>query len=291
MGRITVHSPKEISQMRRACRMAADLLVEVGGIIRPGLTTDEIDRFVHQWTLEQGAIPAPLNYRGFPRSVCTSVNEVVCHGIPGNRVLVDGDIINVDVTPIFPRRNGFHGDSSITYYVGEPSPLARHVVEVARESLEIGIAQVRPGAYIGDIGAAIQDYAEAKGCSVVREYTGHGIGRVFHSEPSVPHYRSRDRGPRLRKGMTFTIEPMINLGGTDIEHLDDGWTVLTKDGSLSAQFEHTVVVTDEGCEVLTRRSARVANSEDRPYARLGPLSCWMPGQVLPPVDATEAAGA
>lgn len=289
MGRVTVHSPKEIAQMRKACRLAADLLVEVGALIRPGLSTAEIDRFVHTWTLEQGAIPAPLNYRGFPRSVCTSVNEVVCHGIPGDRLLVEGDIINVDVTPIFPRRNGFHGDSSITYYVGEPTPLARHVVEVARESLELGIAQVRPGAYIGDIGAAIQDFAEAKGCSVVREYTGHGIGRVFHSEPSVPHYRGRDRGVRLRKGMTFTIEPMINLGGYEIEHLDDGWTVITRDGSLSAQFEHTVVVTDEGCEVLTRRAARVPNSEDRSYARLGPLACWMPGQPPRPEDAAAAS--
>ncbi len=276
MGRVIVHNPKEIGQMRKACRLAADLLVAVGEQIKPGITTDDINEFVHAYTLEHGAIPAPLNYRGFPKSVCTSVNEVVCHGIPGPRVLNDGDIINVDVTPIFPKRNGFHGDSSITYYVGEPSPLARHVVEVAREALEIGLQQVRPGAYIGDIGAAIQEFAEAKGCSIVREYTGHGIGRIFHGEPSVPHYRGPNRGVRLRKGMTFTIEPMVNMGGKDIEHLDDGWTVITKDHSLTAQFEHTVVVTSSGVDVLTRRHAVVPNSEDKPWSRLGPLSCYIP---------------
>ncbi len=286
MGRIVVHSPKEIARMRKACRLAADLLVAVGDIIVPGVSTDEIDRFVHQWTLDHDAVPAPLNYRGFPRSVCTSVNEVVCHGIPEDRLLRNGDIVNVDVTPIFPRRNGFHGDSSITYYVGEPTPLARHVVEVAREALEIGIEEVRPGAFVGDIGAAIQRFVEAKGCSVVREYTGHGIGRVFHAEPSIPHYRGPSRGPRLRKGMTFTIEPMVNLGGHDIEHLDDGWTVITRDGSLSAQFEHTVVVTASGCEVLTKRSAVVPNSEDRPWVKLFPRSCF-----APPADAADEAPA
>lgn len=286
MGRVTIHNPREIAQMRRACRLAADTLVMIGPHIQPGVTTEQLNRLVHDFTLAHDATPAPLNYKGFPKSVCTSVNDVVCHGIPGPQVLRDGDIINVDVTPIYPRRGGFHGDTSMTFYVGEPSPLARHVVEVAREALEIGIAQVRPGGHIGDIGAAIQAFAEAKGCSVVREYTGHGIGRVFHSEPSVPHYGLRGQGPRMRKGMTFTIEPMINLGGFDIEHLDDGWTVLTRDRSLSAQFEHTVVVTDHGCEVLTRRPARVVNSEDRPYARLGPLSCWQEGQVI---EADEGA--
>ncbi len=277
MGRITILSPKEIQAMRQACRIAADTLVMIGPHIRAGISTEEINTLVHEYTLAQDAIPAPLNYKGFPKSVCTSVNEVVCHGIPGPRVLQDGDIVNIDVTPIYPRRNGFHGDSSVTYYVGEPSPLARHVVEVAREALEIGIQQVRPGGFIGDIGAAIQAFAEAKGCSVVREYTGHGIGRIFHSEPSVPHYGLRGQGMRMRKGMAFTIEPMINLGRFEIDHLDDGWTVLTRDRSLSAQFEHTIVVTDEGCEVLTRRPARVVNSEDKPYARLGPLACWQPG--------------
>lgn len=279
MARVTVHSPKDIRQMRRSCQLAGETLAMLGPHVVPGVTTDRLDQLVHEFTLAHDAVPAPLNYKGFPKSVCTSVNDVVCHGIPGPRVLLDGDIINIDVTSIYPRHNGFHGDTSMTFYVGEPSPLARHVVEVARQSLEVGLAQVRLGGHIGDIGAAIQTFAEAKGCSVVREYTGHGIGRVFHSDPSVPHYGFPGQGPRLRKGMTFTIEPMINLGGFEIEHLDDGWTVLTKDGSLSAQFEHTVVVTDQGCEVLTRRSGIVANSEDRPYARLGPLACAAVGDI------------
>ena len=286
MSGLSIHTPRDIQQMARACRLAADLLVEVGSIIRPGLTTDEIDDFVRTWTEAHGAASAPLGYKGFPRSVCTSVNEVVCHGIPEARVLVDGDIVNVDVTPLFPRRGGFHGDSSITYYVGEPSPLARHIVETAREALEVGICAVRPGGRIGDIGAAIEDFVHAKGCSIVREYLGHGVGRAFHTQPNVPHYRSGNPGPRLRKGMTFTIEPMINLGGYDIELLDDGWTVLTRDHSLSAQFEHTIVVTDGGCEVLTRRNARVVNSEDQPGARLGERSCWMPGEDAVEGEAT-----
>jgi len=286
MARYSVHSPKEIRQMRKACELAAETLVMIGPHIQPGVTTEEINRLVHEFTLAQDAVPAPLNYRGFPKSVCTSVNEVVCHGIPEERALQDGDIINVDVTTIYPRRNGFHGDTSMTFYVGTPSPLARHVVEVAREALEIGILQVRPGARIGDIGHAVERFATAKGCSVVREYTGHGIGRLFHTEPSVPHYGKPGTGVVLRKGMTFTIEPMINLGGFEIEHLDDGWTVLTRDHSLSAQFEHTIVVTDGGCEVLTRRNARVVNSEDQPGARLGERSCWMPGEDAVEGEAT-----
>ncbi len=279
MARVPILSSSEIQLMRQAGRIAAQTLEMIGPFIRPGVTTEEINQRVHEFTLAQGAIPAPLNYKGFPKSVCTSVNEVVCHGIPGPQVLRDGDIINVDVTPIFPARNGFHGDTSATFYVGEPSPLARHVVEVAREALEIGLQQVRPGGFIGDIGAAVQAFAESKGCSVVREYTGHGIGRIFHTEPNVPHYGRAGTGMRMRKGMAFTIEPMINLGGFEIEHLPDGWTVLTRDRSLSAQFEHTVVVTEDGCEVLTRRSQRLVNSEDRPYARLGPLGCGLDGAV------------
>ncbi len=262
--------------MRRACRLAAETLLMISAHIKPGVSTDEINARVHEHTLKHNAIPAPLHYRGFPKSVCTSVNAVVCHGIPGEQVLRDGDIINVDVTPIFPRHNGFHGDTSATFYVGTPSLKARHVVEVARQSLEIGIAQVRPGAHIGDIGYAIQRFAEGRGCSVVRDYTGHGIGRRFHTEPSVPHYGKPGTGPVLKRGMTFTIEPMINLGGYEIDHLDDGWTVLTHDRSLSAQFEHTLVVTRSGCEVLTRRDAPLQNSEDVPWAELGPLSCFIP---------------
>jgi methionyl aminopeptidase len=230
----------------------------VGEMLRPGMTTDEIDRFVHEDTLRRGGWPAPLNYHGFPKSVCTSVNEVVCHGIPGPRVLERGDIINVDVTTI---RNGFHGDTSATFYIGPPSPEAKHVTEVARKSLEIGIAQVHDGARLGDIGAAIQEFAEGQGCSVVRSFVGHGIGRRFHEPPQVSHVGQRGKGDRIRAGMVFTIEPMINVGGFEVEVMDDKWTVLTADRSLSAQFEHTLVVTKTGCEVLTRRHKKLANSE------------------------------
>ncbi|MEL6347494.1 MAG: type I methionyl aminopeptidase [Myxococcota bacterium] len=276
---VTIHSNKEIKQMRRACQLAAETLVMISEHIRPGMTTDEINTLVHDYTVKNGAVPAPLNYRGFPKSVCTSVNDVVCHGIPDDTVLKDGDIINVDVTSIFPKKNGYHGDTSATFYVGRPTGKARHVVEVARHCLELGIAQVRPGARVGDIGWAIQQYAHDKGCSVVRDYTGHGIGRKFHTEPSIPHYGIPNTGPLLRPGMTFTIEPMINLGTFEIDHLDDGWTVLTRDRSLSAQFEHTVVVTSSGVEVLTRRQAPLKHSEDVPGAQLGPLSCYIPAKV------------
>jgi methionyl aminopeptidase len=244
--------------MRLACRLAAETLIVVGEKLRPGMTTLEIDQIVHDDTLQRGAYPAPLNYRGFPKSVCTSVNDVVCHGIPGPRVLEPGDIINVDVTTII---GGFHGDTSATFYVGKPSPEAKHVTEVARRSLELGIAQVRDGARLGDIGAAIQEFAEGEGCSVVRAFVGHGIGRRFHEAPQVSHVGERGKGERIRAGMVFTIEPMINLGGYDVEIQADKWTVLTADRSLSAQFEHTVVATRAGCEVLTRRSRRLANSE------------------------------
>ena len=192
------------------------------------------------------------------------MNNEVCHGIPSARVLQDGDLINVDVTPIL---GGWHGDTNATFYVGAPSSEARHVTEVARQSLRIGLEQVRPGARLHDIGGAIQDFAEAQGCSVVRDYSGHGIGRIFHCEPTVPHYRpSGSGGPKLKRGMCFTIEPMINLGGWQIDHLDDGWTVITADGSLSAQFEHTLVVTKKGYEVLTARKGPLANSEDVAWA-------------------------
>jgi methionyl aminopeptidase len=258
MNSVEIKTSREIEAMRVVCKMAADTLNAVGEIIRAGLTTLEIDEFVHADTLRQGAIPAPLNYRGFPKSVCTSINEVVCHGIPGPRALKDGDIINVDVTHIF---NGFHGDTSATFYVGEPSADARRVTEVARHSLELGIAEVAPGKRLGDIGAAIQEFAEGQGCSVVRDFVGHGIGRVFHDEPKVSHVGTRGRGVRFKPGMIFTIEPMINLGGWEVEVQDDDWTAVTADGSLSAQFEHTVLVTPSGCEVLTRRSKPLKGSE------------------------------
>ncbi len=248
--------------MRVSCQMAADTLLVVGDRLRAGMTTDEINTIVHEDTLRRGASPSPLNYHGFPKSVCTSVNEVVCHGIPGPQKLRSGDIINVDVTTYF---NGFHGDTSATFFIGTPSAEARHVTEVARRALDLGISVVRDGARIGDIGEAIERYVQDQGCSVVRDYVGHGIGRKFHTEPQVPHYKlpRTSPNPRMREGMIFTIEPMVNLGTWEVE-LDaaDKWTVRTRDRQLSAQFEHTVLVTRHGCEVLTRRSRRLTNSEE-----------------------------
>jgi methionyl aminopeptidase len=257
---VDIKSPKEIQAMRAVCRLAAETLLAVGEHIRAGMTTQDIDRFVHEHTLAQGARPAPLHYKGFPKSVCTSVNEVVCHGIPDRYVLRNGDIVNVDVTHVY---DGFHGDTSATFYVGTPSPDARHIVEVARRALDVGIAEVRDGARLGDIGGAIQEYVEGEGCSVVRDFVGHGIGRKFHDVPQVKHYGKRGTGERLRAGMTFTIEPMVNLGGWEVKiDPDDKWTVRTADGSLSAQFEHTVLVTREGHDVLTARSRTLRSSEN-----------------------------
>lgn len=246
--------------MRTVGRMTAETLLLVGSHIRQGITTDEINTLVHEDTLRRGAKPAPLHYKGFPKSVCVSVNDVVCHGIPGPEKLRPGDIVNVDVTHVF---DGYHGDTSATFYVGTPSKEARHVTEVARRALEIGMAQVREGARLGDIGAAIQEFVESNDCSVVRDFVGHGIGRRFHEEPQVKHYGKRGTGERLRAGMIFTIEPMVNLGhwGVSVDETDK-WTVRTTDGSLSAQFEHTVLVTKEGCEVLTARSMPLAASEN-----------------------------
>ena len=258
MSNATIKTVKEVEALRAACEMAAETLLAVGDMLRPGITTEDINRFVHDDTVRRGGWPAPLNYHGFPKSVCTSVNEVVCHGIPGSRVLEPGDIINVDVTTIY---NGFHGDTSATFYIGTPSAEAKHVTEVARRSLELGIAEVRDGARLGDIGAAIQEFAEGEGCSVVRAFVGHGIGRKFHEAPQVSHVGQRNKGDRIRAGMCFTIEPMINVGGYEVEVLADKWTALTLDRSLSAQFEHTIVVTKTGCEVLTARKRKLANSE------------------------------
>ena len=238
--------------------MAADTLQRVAETLRPGITTEQINTFVHQDTVRRGAIPSPLNYHGFPKSVCTSINEVVCHGIPCSRKLKDGDIINVDITTFY---KGFHGDTSATFYIGKPSPQAVHVTEVARECLVMGLAQVKNGARTGDIGAAIQEFAESHGCSVVRHFVGHGIGRKFHESPQILHVGKRGQGDRLRTGMVFTIEPMINLGGFEVEILDDKWTAITADRSLSAQFEHTIAVTNTGCEILTARSAPLKNSD------------------------------
>ncbi|HEY3498003.1 MAG TPA: type I methionyl aminopeptidase [Polyangiaceae bacterium] len=260
---VEIKTPREVDAMREVGRLAGDTLSKVAELIRAGITTNEINAFVHEDTLKKGARPAPLGYRNsdsppFPKSVCTSVNEVVCHGIPSGRVLREGDIVNVDITHVY---RGFHGDTSATFYVGRPSDKAKLVTEVARRSLELGIAEVRPGARLGDIGAAIQEFAEARGCSVVEDFVGHGIGRKFHDEPKVAHYGERGKGIRLKAGMTFTIEPMINLGTHEVRILDDEWTAVTADGRLSAQFEHTILVTPTGVEVLTARSGPLANSE------------------------------
>ncbi len=261
MSNVSIKTVREVEGIRVASQMAAETLLGVGRMIRAGITTEDINTFVHQDTVQRGAWPAPLNYHGFPKSVCTSINEVVCHGIPDGRVLEQGDIINVDVTTIY---DGFFGDTSATFYIGTPAAEAKHVTEVSRKSLDLGIAQVREGARLGDIGAAIQEFAEGQGCSVVRAFVGHGIGRKFHEPPQVQHVGKWGSGMRLKAGMCFTIEPMINIGHFDIEILADKWTAITTDGSLSAQFEHTIVVTKNGCEVLTRRKARLENSESYP---------------------------
>jgi len=226
VGTVNIASPQDIEHMRVVNRMAAETLLMVGEQIRAGMSTEDIDRLVVDDTARRGAKCAPLNYHGFPKSVCTSVNEVVCHGIPTpKQVLRDGDIINVDVTTLY---NGYHGDTSATFYIGKPSDDAKRVTEVSRKSLELGLAEVREGARLGDIGAAIQEYAEGNGCSVVRAFVGHGIGRKFHDEPKVSHVGKRGTGLRLRAGMIFTIEPMINVGHYDVEILDDDWTAITR---------------------------------------------------------------
>ena len=259
MASVNIASPQDIEHMRVVGRMAAETLMLVGEKLRAGMTTEDIDRLVVEDTLKRGAKCAPLNYHGFPKSVCTSINEVVCHGIPTpKQTLRDGDIINVDVTTLY---RGYHGDTSATFYVGKPSPAGLKVTEVARACLDLGIAEVREGARLGDIAGAITEYAEGNGCSVVRAFVGHGIGRKFHDEPKVSHYGKRGTGLRLRAGMIFTIEPMINLGNYDVDVLDDDWTAVTRDGSLSAQFEHTILVTKDGYELLTRRDAPLKNSE------------------------------
>jgi methionyl aminopeptidase len=263
VSNVTIKTVKEVDGIRVASQMAADTLLKVGDMIRAGITTEDINRFVHEDTIRRGARPAPLNYRGYPKSVCTSVNDVVCHGIPGPYVLKDGDIINVDVTTFY---QGFYGDTSATFYIGEPSPEARKVTEVTRKCLDLAIAVVREGARFRDIGGAIEDYAHAEGCSVVRAFVGHGIGRNFHEDPQIHHYRTRDGGGRMKAGMCFTIEPMINIGDYEVELLDDKWTAVTADGSLSAQFEHTLVVTKTGCEVLTKRPRPLLQSEVFPDA-------------------------
>ncbi len=246
---ITIKSPAEQDAMREAGRLTAAVLDMIGPYIQPGVTTDELNQICHDYIVDvQHAIPAPLNYRGFPKSICTSVNHVVCHGIPSAKTLRLGDLINVDITVI---KDGFHGDSSRMFSVGKATIQGERVVRVSREALWLGIAQARPGNRLGDIGHAIQQYVEAQGFSVVREYCGHGIGRIFHEDPQVLHYGEPRTGLELREGLTFTIEPMVNVGKRHVRLLPDGWTVVTRDHTLSAQWEHTILITRDGCEVLT----------------------------------------
>jgi methionyl aminopeptidase len=251
---VSIKTEEEIARMRVAGRLAAEVLDYIAPHVQPGITTGDLDRLCHDYIVEvQGAVPAPLNYAPpgyppYPKSVCTSVNHVVCHGVPGDKRLKAGDILNIDVTVI---KDGFHGDTSRMFFVGPASIQARRLCEVTYECMWRGIRAVRPGARLGDIGHAIQTHAERQGCSVVREFCGHGIGRKFHEEPQVLHYGHPGTGLQLQRGMIFTVEPMINAGRPDIRQLGDGWTIVTKDHSLSAQWEHTVLVTDSGFEILT----------------------------------------
>jgi len=247
---IHIKTPEEIEKMRVAGRLAAEVLDMIAPYVEPGITSNELDRICHDYiTTVQQAIPAPLNYHGFPKSICTSVNHQVCHGIPGKRELKSGDIINIDITVI---KDDFHGDTSKMFLVGEPSVIAKRITRISHECLRIGIEMVKPGAHLGDIGYAIQRHAESNNTSIVREYCGHGIGRAFHEEPQVLHYGKPGTGITLEPGMTFTIEPMVNAGKRHVKLLPDQWTVITKDRSLSAQWEHTILVTADDHEVLTQ---------------------------------------
>jgi methionyl aminopeptidase len=250
---VTIKNPDEQEKMRIAGRLAADVLDMIGDYVKPGITTNEINDICHKYIVEvQDAIPAPLNYRGFPKSVCTSVNHVVCHGIPGDRKLKAGDAVNIDITVI---KDGFHGDTSRMFFAGPPGVQAKRLAQVAFDGMWLGINELAPGKRLGDVGEAIQKFVEKQRCSIVKEYCGHGIGRGFHEDPQVLHYGSRGTGLELREGMTLTVEPMVNAGRPSVKLLPDGWTVVTKDHSLSAQWEHTVLITDSGYEVLTLAAA------------------------------------
>ncbi|MBP0048131.1 type I methionyl aminopeptidase [Marinobacterium sp. AK62] len=254
---IKIKTPEEIEKMRVACRLAAEVLEMIEPYVKPGVTTNELNRICHDYIVnEQQAVPAPLNYHGFPKSICTSINQVVCHGIPSDKKLKNGDIINIDITVI---KDGYHGDTSKMFYVGDVAPHAQRLCEVTRECMLKGIEQVRPGAHLGDIGEVIQKYAESQHYSVVREYCGHGIGAEFHEDPQVLHYGKAGTGEELKEGMIFTIEPMINAGKRHVKlNKRDGWTVETADRRLSAQWEHTVLVTADGYEILTLRNEEKA---------------------------------
>ena len=248
---VTIKTPEEIEKMRVAGRLAAEVLEMITPHVQAGITTTELDQICHDFIVnEQQAIPAPLNYHGFPKSICTSVNHVICHGIPNEKRLKNGDMVNIDITVI---KDDYHGDTSKMFFVGEPSIKGQRLSRVAYECLRLGIDLVRPGTHLGDIGHAIQQHAEANNYSVVREYCGHGIGKQFHEDPQVLHYGKQGTGLELEAGMTFTIEPMINAGKRQVKLMKDGWTVVTKDHSLSAQWEHTLLVTEAGHEILTLR--------------------------------------
>jgi methionyl aminopeptidase len=254
-AKVKLHGADAFAGMAKAGQLVAQVLDLIVDEVRPGVTTDALDAFVFDFASSHGAVPAPLNYRGFPKSICTSLNHVVCHGIPGPRPLREGDILNVDVTLIV---DGWHGDSSRMYGVGKISRAAERLLDVTYNALMRGVAAVRPGATTGDIGAAIQAYAEGERCSVVRDFCGHGLGRVFHDRPNILHYGEPGEGLQLKPGMLFTIEPMINLGRSPVKILSDGWTAVTRDRSLSAQFEHSVGVTETGCQVFTASPAGLA---------------------------------
>jgi methionyl aminopeptidase len=247
-GTIKLHGPEAFEGMRRAGRLAAENLDALAPLVQSGVTTQALDDFVREFTLDNGAVPATLGYRGYAHSCCISINHVVCHGIPSDKTLKDGDIVNIDVTPLL---DGWHGDSSRMFLVGDVPLKARRLVDLTHECLMLGIAQAKPGARLGDIGAAIQAHAEANRYGVVREFCGHGIGRLFHDAPEVVHAGRAGTGPELRPGMFFTIEPMINLGKPAVKLLSDGWTAVTRDKSLSAQFEHSIGITEDGCEIFT----------------------------------------
>ena len=246
---IKIHSEEDFRQMRLAGSLAAECLDYITDFISPGISTLEIDKLCHNFQVARGAVPAPLNYKGFPKSVCTSVNHVVCHGIPGEKILTDGDIINIDVTP---KLNGWHGDTSRMFYVGDVKLKARKLVEITYEAMMRGIEMVKPGNTTGDIGYAIQSFAEKKNYSVVRDFCGHGLGKVFHDQPSILHFGRPGEGEVLSQGMFFTVEPMINIGDYKVKILSDGWTAVTSDKSLSAQFEHSIGVTHNGYEIFTQ---------------------------------------
>jgi methionyl aminopeptidase len=245
---IKIHAPEDFDGMRRAGRLAAETLDMLVPLVVAGVTTEHLDKVCHDFIVGHGAVPAPLGYRGFPKSICTSINHVVCHGIPGDRVLVDGDTLNIDITVIL---DGWYGDTSRMFYVGEPKLLARRLSDTTHEAMMRGIAAVKPGARLGDIGHAIQTFAESNRFSVVRDFCGHGLGRVFHDAPNILHYGVAGAGPTLKPGMFFTVEPMINAGRYEVKILGDGWTAVTKDRSLSAQFEHSCGVTETGVEIFT----------------------------------------